>query len=97
MTPPQSFGDEFERKAGEESGAVHTHEGEPMKSFEVPVPERDIVGMKSGVALPDDPSGNLGRLSGRRRLEDSQSQRAPMGASSLSALTTCPSRLVCGT
>ena len=48
---PQSFIDEFERKAGEESDAVHTHEGEPMKSIEVPIPEQDIVGVKSGVVL----------------------------------------------
>ena len=48
---PQSSGDEFLRKAGEEWDAVHTHEGEPMKSFEVPIQERDIVGVKSGVVL----------------------------------------------
>ena len=30
---------------------MHTHEGEPMKSFEVPTSERDIVGVKSGVVL----------------------------------------------
>ena len=28
---------------------MHTHEGEPMKSFEVLILERDIVGVKSGV------------------------------------------------
>ena len=48
---PQSFGEKFKRKAGEESDAVHTHEGEPMKSFEVPIPERDVVGVKFGVVL----------------------------------------------
>ena len=48
---PRSFGGEFKPKAGEESDAVHTHESEPMKSFEVPIPERDIVGVKSGVVL----------------------------------------------
>ena len=30
---------------------MHTDESEPMKSFEVPIPERDIVGVKSGVVL----------------------------------------------
>ena len=48
---PQLSGEEFERKADEESSAVHTHEGEPMKSFEVPTSERDIIGVKSGVLL----------------------------------------------
>ena len=48
---PRSSDDELKRKAAEESDAVHTHEGEPMKSFEVPIPERDIVGVKSGVVL----------------------------------------------
>ena len=33
---PRSSDDELKRKAAEESDAVHTHEGEPMKSFEVP-------------------------------------------------------------
>ena len=33
----QLSGQEFERKADEESDAVHTHEGEPMESFEVPI------------------------------------------------------------
>ena len=47
----QPFGDEFKRMAGEESDAVRTHEGEPMKSFEVPIPDRDIVGVKSSVVL----------------------------------------------
>ena len=51
---PRSSGDEFKHKAAEESDAVHTHEGEPMKSFEVPIPERDIVGVKSGVVLWQD-------------------------------------------
>ena len=45
---PRLSGDEFMRKAAEESGALHTHEGEQMKSFEVPIQERDIVGVKSG-------------------------------------------------
>ena len=44
---PRSSDDELKRKAAEESDAVHTHEGEPMKRFEVPIPERDIVGVKS--------------------------------------------------
>ena len=48
---PRLSDDEFKRKAAEESNAVHTHEGEPMKSCEVPIPERDIVGVKSGVVL----------------------------------------------
>ena len=48
---PRSSDDELKRKAAEESDAVHTHEGEPMKSFEVPIPERDIVGVKPGVVL----------------------------------------------
>ena len=48
---PRSSDDDRKRKAADESDAVHTHEGEPMKSFEVPVPERDIVGVKSGVVL----------------------------------------------
>ena len=48
---PQLTGEEFERKAEEESDAVHTHEGEPMKSFEVPISERDIIGVKSGVVF----------------------------------------------
>ena len=48
---PRSSDDELERKAAEESDAVHTHEGEPMKSFEVPIQERDTVGVKSGVVL----------------------------------------------
>ena len=48
---PRSSDDELKRKAAEESDAVHTHEGEPMKSFEVPIPELDIVGVKSGVVL----------------------------------------------
>ena len=48
---PRSSGDELERKAAEESDAVHTHEGEPLKSFEVPIRVRDIVGVKSGVVL----------------------------------------------
>ena len=48
---PQSFGDEFEWNAGEESDAVHTHEGEPMKSLEVPILERDIEGVKSSVVF----------------------------------------------
>ena len=48
---PQLSGEEFERKADEESDAVHTHEGEPMKSFEIPISERDIIGVKSGVVL----------------------------------------------
>ena len=48
---PRSSGDELERKAAKKSDAVHTHEGEPMNSFEVPIPERDIVGVKSGVVL----------------------------------------------
>ena len=43
--------DNFERKADEESDAVHTHEREPMKSFEVPISERDIIGVKCGVVL----------------------------------------------
>ena len=30
---------------------MHTHEGEPMKSFEVPILERDIEGVKSSVVL----------------------------------------------
>ena len=30
---------------------MHTHDGEPMKSFEIPISERDIVGVKSGVVL----------------------------------------------
>ena len=46
-----SSDDQLKRKAAEESDAVHTHEGEPMKSFQVPIPERDIVGVKSGVVL----------------------------------------------
>ena len=45
---PRSSDDELKRKAAEESDAVHTHEGEPTKSFEVPVPER---GVKSGVVV----------------------------------------------
>ena len=48
---PRSSDDERKRKAADESDAVHTHEGEPMNSFEVPIPERDIVGVKSGVVL----------------------------------------------
>ena len=51
---PRSSDDELKRKdpaSDEESDAVHTHEGEPMKSFEVPVPERDIVGVNSGVVV----------------------------------------------
>ena len=48
---PRSSGDEFKWKSEEESDAVHTHEGKPTKSFEVPIPERDIVGVKSGVVL----------------------------------------------
>ena len=40
---PRSSNDDLKRKAAEESDAVHTHEGEPMKSLEVPIPERDIV------------------------------------------------------
>ena len=48
---PRSSGDEIKRKAVEESDAVHTHEGEPMKIFEVTIPERDFVGVKSGVVL----------------------------------------------
>ena len=48
---PRSSDDDLKRKAAEESDAVHTHEGEPMKSFEVPIPERDMVGVKSGVVL----------------------------------------------
>ena len=48
---PQLSGEEFERKGDEESDAVHTHEGEPMKSFEVPISERDIIGVKSGAVL----------------------------------------------
>ena len=51
MQHTRSSGDEFKRKAEEESDAVHTHEGEPTKSFEVPIPERDTVGVKSGVVL----------------------------------------------
>ena len=43
---PRSSGGELKRKAAEESDAVHTHEGEPMKSFGVPIPERDIVGVR---------------------------------------------------
>ena len=48
---PRSSDDELKREAADESDAVHTHEGQPMKSFEVPIPERDIVGVKSGVVL----------------------------------------------
>ena len=33
---PRSSDDELKRKAAEESDAVHTHEGEPMNSFESP-------------------------------------------------------------
>ena len=36
---PRSSDDELKRKAAEESDAVHTHEGEPMKSSDVPIPE----------------------------------------------------------
>ena len=42
---------------------MHTHEGEPMKSFEVPIPERDIVGEKSGVVL-DPVKGASGETEG---------------------------------
>ena len=38
---PQLSGEELERKADEESDAVHTHKGEPMKNFEVPISERE--------------------------------------------------------
>ena len=48
---PTSSDDELKRKAAGESDAVLTHEGEPMKSFEVPILERDIVGVKSGAVL----------------------------------------------
>ena len=48
---PRSSDDDLKRKVAEESDAVHTHEGEPMKSLEVPIPEREIVGVKSGVVL----------------------------------------------
>ena len=48
---PQLSREEFERKVDEESDAVHTHEGEPMESFEIPISERDIIGVKSGVVL----------------------------------------------
>ena len=48
---PPSSDDELKRRSAEESDAMHTHEGEPMKCFEVPIPERDIVGVKSGVVL----------------------------------------------
>ena len=37
---PRLSGEEFERKADEELDAVHTYEGEPMKSFEVPISEK---------------------------------------------------------
>ena len=47
----RSSDDDLKQKAAEESDAVHTHEGEPMKSFEVPIPERDIVGVKPSVVL----------------------------------------------
>ena len=43
---PRSSDDALKRKAAEESDAVHTHEGEL-----VPIPERDIVRVKSGVVL----------------------------------------------
>ena len=48
---PRSSNDERKRKAADESDAVHTLEGEPMKSFEASILERDIVGVKPGVVL----------------------------------------------
>ena len=48
---PQLLENGSEQKAGGDTDAVHTYEGEPMKSFEVPVPEQDIIGVKSGVVL----------------------------------------------
>ena len=48
---PRSSDDALKRKTAEDSDAVHTHGGEPVKSFEAPNPERDIVGVKSGVVL----------------------------------------------
>ena len=48
---PQLLENGSEQKAGGDTDAVHTHEGEPMKSFKVPIPEQDIIGVKSGPVL----------------------------------------------
>ena len=48
---PQLLENGSEQKAGGDTNAVHTHEGEPMKSFEVPIPEQDIIGVRSGAVL----------------------------------------------
>ena len=40
---------EFEQKADEESDVTHTHQGEPIKYFEEPISEIDIIGDNSGV------------------------------------------------
>ena len=48
---PQLLENGSEQKAGGDTDAVHTYEGEPMKSFEVFVAEQDIIGVKSGVVL----------------------------------------------
>ena len=47
---------------------MHTHEGEPMKSFEVPILERDIEKVKSSVVF--DPAKV--QVRGRRRSKASR-------------------------
>ena len=64
---PQSFGDEFERKAGEESDAVHTHEGRA---------DEELRGPHSGAGHRE---GEVRRRAGPREAEGDRQHREARG------------------